>query len=253
MKFETLKRPVRDVVVALLLLTRLPLPKLPDAAFEDAARAVWAYPLVGLVIGFAASLIAALCVQIGLSPALTVAMCLGFLIVVSGAMHEDGLADCADGFWGGYDKKRRLDIMKDSRIGTYGVLALVILTGVRGVALAALIPQGLGAIIAACVLSRGAMPVLMFYVPHARSDGLSVHVGRPRLSPVLAGGAIAVTLAFLSIGSGAVGATIVALCAAACVGALAARKIGGQTGDVLGAAQQLSEAAILCFAVTLVA
>ena len=106
-----------DVPAALVLLTRLPLPALPDHAFSHGARAVWAYPLVGLILGGVASVIAWGASLLGLSPMLTAGLILTGLVLLTGAMHEDGLADTADGLWGGNDAARRLDIRKDSRIG----------------------------------------------------------------------------------------------------------------------------------------
>ncbi|MEO0938509.1 MAG: adenosylcobinamide-GDP ribazoletransferase [Pseudomonadota bacterium] len=230
--------PLWDAAVALALLTRLPLPRLPDAAFAQQARAVWAFPLVGLIVGGVAALAAAL----GPTPAIGAGLALVVMALMTGALHEDGLADMADGFWGGQTKERRLEIMKDSRIGAYGVLALILVTGLRFAAIAA---AGLPALIVAACLSRGAMPALMAWMPHARADGLSRSVGTPGAAPATAAIALSALIALVILGAPALKALLAAALIAGTVAWIAHRKIGGQTGDVLGAVQQLSETAIL--------
>jgi adenosylcobinamide-GDP ribazoletransferase len=174
---------------------------------------------------------------------------LGVNMILTGAMHEDGLADCADGFWGGYDRDRRLEIMKDSQIGTYGVLALVVTIGLRWLALSAIISTGFAGVIAAAVLSRGSLPALMAMLNHARDTGLSHSVGRPtHFSAVVAFG-IASIIALVMIGFSAIGAIIATVVVAFAFGRLAKAKISGQTGDVLGATQVLSETAVLLWVI----
>lgn len=233
-----------DIAVALSLLTRLPV-RLPDTAYARGAQAAWAYPLVGLVLGGVAGLAGWLVSPLG--DGLAALVVLAVSVILSGAMHEDGLADCADGFWGGWDRARRLEIMKDSQIGTYGVVALILGFAARWWALEQLIATGyiLAPVLTVAVMSRAGMPVLMAWLPNARDTGLSQSVGRP--TTLTAG--LAVLVAF-GIGSVSLGLDIVpaALFAGAVVlgcGMLARAKIGGQTGDVLGASQQLSEIALL--------
>jgi len=238
-----------DVGVAFALLTRLPLPRLPDRAFAQQARAVWAFGLVGAVVGLIAGGVGWGALWLGLPGAAVAGLVLGAQIVVSGAMHEDGLADSADGLWGGLTRERRLEIMRDSHIGTYGVLALILSLGLRWVALSALLTGGvlllIGALVAAGAVSRGVIPGLMAALPHARKDGLSHDVGRP-------GWGMAGLAAVLGIGIagvvGGVGAALpigMACLGVAGVGWLARARIGGQTGDILGAAQQVAEIAML--------
>ena len=230
-----------DIPTALVLLTRLPLPRLPDHAFANGARAVWAYPLVGLVLGAIASVIAWSAALI-LPPMIVAGLVLTALVLLSGAMHEDGLADTVDGLWGGHDIARRLDIMKDSRIGAYGVLALILAMGLRWLGLAGI---GLGGMVAALMISRAMMPPLMLALPHARDSGLAHSVGRPATGPVL----IAVLIAALGAIILAGGPGLVALCVAGGVAtgiaALARARIGGHTGDILGATQITTEIAVL--------
>lgn len=234
-----------DVIVALALLTRLPLPHAPTAAFTRQAQAAWAFPLAGLAVGVIAAVVGWLCMAAGLPVPVTAGLMLAALVVTTGAMHEDGLADTADGFWGGFDPARRLEIMKDSHIGTYGVLALALGVGLRWMALSATLAVGVGPMVAAVVLSRGLLPTLMACMPHARRTGLSHQVGQPSQAVALGALGLAVVLALVVAGWGVIWALVLAAVAVGALAALARAKIGGQTGDVLGAAQQLSELVIL--------
>lgn len=231
-----------DVPVAVVLLTRLPIPALPQQAFARPARAVWAYPVVGLILGLIVALLGWVCTEMGLSAPITAGLILGALILLTGAMHEDGLADTADGLWGGQDAIRRLEIMKDSRIGAYGVLALIVALGLRWLGLAEVT---FPAIVTALVLSRAMIPPLMVALPRARSTGLSHSVGAPSIGSVLVAALIGATVAIVLNGSAGILALIVAALVAALIGLIAKTKIGGQTGDILGATQLCTEIAIL--------
>ncbi|WP_187429635.1 Adenosylcobinamide-GDP ribazoletransferase [Roseobacter fucihabitans] len=245
MKTDRLPFWLLDILVAGALLSRLPLPHLPENAFIHTARAAWAYPVVGAVLGTLAGACGLAIMGLDLPAPFAAGGVLAALMLLTGAMHEDGLADTADGFWGGFDPARRLEIMKDSQIGTYGVLALLVVTGLRWVAYAALLPLGLLPVVVAAVLSRATMPCLMASVPNARNSGLSKSVGSPSMPIVATGVVIALALAGLCVGVSAIMYLIMGLAVALLVGWLAMRKIKGQTGDVLGATQQLSELAIL--------
>ena len=228
----TLKQRLWDVPAALVLLTRLPIPRLPDHVFANGARAVWAYPLVGLILGLLVSVVAWFANALSLSAMMGAGLTLAALVLLTGAMHEDGLADTADGLWGGQDVKRRLEIMKDSRIGAYGVLALILAMGLRWLGLAGVSIAGL---ITAFVISRALMAPLMCALPHARDTGLSHSVGRPSTGAMLTGMLIAAGLAVALCGGPGLLALILAGAVAAGMGAVAQKKIGVQTGDILGA------------------
>ena len=161
-----------DVVEALALLTRLPV---PAGDGTRGAAAAWAYPLVGVVIGGIAAVAGAIAYWLALPPLLCALLSLATMIVLTGAMHEDGLADTADGLWGGWTREARLEIMKDSHIGTYGVLALILSVAARWGALWLLFEAGVGlacaALIVGAAVSRGAMPALMAYLPQCPRDG----------------------------------------------------------------------------------
>ena len=241
MKTDSLPFFLRDMLVAGCLLTRLPLPKLSDAAFATGARATWAYPLAGLLVAGCAALCMLMAQEVGLPDPVVAGLVLAVMILTTGAMHEDGLSDTADGFWGGFTPERRLEIMKDSQIGTYGTLALVLVCGLRWICYSALVFAGPAVLFAVAALSRAAMPALMHSLPHARSDGLARSVGRPEMASVTVGCAIALGVAVLCLGDDAIAPVVMVTAAAMGIAGIARRKIGGQTGDVLGATQQICE------------
>ena len=227
-----------DLVSAFMLLTRLPVRGRPT---DPAARAAWAWPVAGLAVGGIGAAAMAAALALGVAPGPAAALAVAAQVVVTGALHEDGLADVADGFWGGRDRVRRLAIMRDSRIGTYGAVALVLSLLARWSLLAGTSPW---ALVAAGVASRAAMVPVMQALPHARSDGLSHAAGRPTAW----GTGVALALAALALGPfGLPGLAAAGLAAGTAWGLarLARAKIGGQTGDVCGAVQQGAEIAVL--------
>ncbi|SLN23421.1 Cobalamin synthase [Roseovarius albus] len=235
-----------DLPLAFNLLTRLPFSAVDS---NRIAQSAWAYPVVGLAVGAASACTALFTLWLGLPAPLAALICLTIQIVTTGALHEDGLADSADGLWGGWDKTRRLEIMKDSRIGAYGVLALILSLAARWAAICLLLSQNpvvaaLFIATSAC-LSRAAMVAVMAVLPNARASGLSHSVGQSSIQTAGAAFAIAVTLAILMSGMSVFGAVFWAILGAVAVGLVARNKIGGQTGDILGATQQISEIAIL--------
>ncbi|MBD3663682.1 adenosylcobinamide-GDP ribazoletransferase [Sulfitobacter sp. TSTF-M16] len=234
------------MVLALALLTRLPFPHTPSAARAPAAAA-WAYPLVGVVVGLLALAVGWAVQWLGATAPITAMVVLATGIVVTGAMHEDGLADCADGFWGGWTVARRLEIMKDSQIGTYGVIALVMSLLTRWYVLTMLIDKGalVGAVLVSAVISRAAMVGVMHWLPNARKIGLSAQTGRPAGAPTVMALGIAVVAAVAAPTVSMFWLLIFAALVTVAAGRVARRKIGGQTGDVLGATQQVVEITVL--------
>ena len=249
------------------LLTRLPMtarpaPPLPvaESPAEQAplARASRCYPAVGAVVGAIGglSLLAAAALQLPAPAAALLAVAV--TILVTGALHEDGLADVADGFGGGRDRAHKLAIMRDSRIGSYGVLALVLSVALRAAALATIAAADAGqaalALIASQCISRAGLGALMAGLPGARADGLAAAVGRPRGADALAAAATAILAAVLLLPWHAAALALAgAFLASAGIAVLARRQIGGYTGDVLGAAQQLSEIVVLLVLAALMA
>ncbi len=158
-----------DLWTAAALLTRLPL---PDHAPRGAASA-WAWPLVGAVLGGLAAAAAWLGLWLGLTPGVVAVLVLALGALLTGGLHEDGLSDTADGLFGGWTPERRLEIMKDSRVGSYGVLALVLVTLARWSALATLLAGGsLWALVAVGAVSRAPMALIMAALPNARGAGI---------------------------------------------------------------------------------
>lgn len=129
--------------LAFVFLTRLPLPRLTDAAARTpVSRASWAFPLVGLAVGLVGALTLWGTALAGLPPLVSALATLAVTVALTGALHEDGLGDLADGFGGGATRDRKLEIMRDSRVGSYGVLALLFSIGLRAGALTALLETG---------------------------------------------------------------------------------------------------------------
>jgi adenosylcobinamide-GDP ribazoletransferase len=244
-----------DVMRALGFLTRLPIPaKWFDGDDGKLTRTCRAFPIAGALAttpSIVALLIASL---LQLPPLLSAVIALSTLIATCGALHDDGLADVADGFFGGKSTEQRLDIMKDSRIGTYGALASLMAFSMRVVAIAAVVQASLfGAIVAligAAAISRGALIWHWSELESARQGGTSDKVGSP--SEDAATFAVSTALAIgLMCGFFARGIlpTIIALALTFLVTSsfkrLCADKIGGQTGDTLGASAILAEIAFL--------
>ncbi|OWJ67206.1 adenosylcobinamide-GDP ribazoletransferase [Inquilinus limosus] len=243
---------LRDLRVAACFLTRLPVPWPPGAPADALARSMRLFPLAGAGIGLAAGLVWALALWLG-APALVAALlALTALALLTGALHEDGLADVADGFGGGRSRERALEIMRDSRIGSYGTLALVLSVGLRAAALAALARDpwgGVAALAAAGAVSRATCPALLAWLRPARPDGLGAGAGRPPSEAVLTALGLALCFALLLLGlRHGLAALALAVLVSWALAGVARRRIGGQTGDVLGAAQQLAEVAVLCAA-----
>lgn len=237
---------LRDPLLALGLLSRLPVP-LRDTS--RAARAAWAYPLAGLLIGGLAALGGLFSLWLGLPAPVTALVALSLTIAISGALHEDGLADTADGLWGGWTRERRLEIMKDSAVGSYGVIALCLSLAARWSALWMLYQvspaTATSALLAGATLSRAMMPLVMATLPPARHSGLSHDTGRVPSATAALGLTIACGLAVLLLGEGAIIATLGAGLTTLALATIARARIGGQTGDILGATQQVADIAIL--------
>lgn len=242
-----------DIAAAFTLLTRIPLPVDHQAAGKRAAEAVWAYPLVGAVLGAIAALVANFALWLGVPVGITAALTIFVLALATGALHEDGIADCADGLAGGQTPQKRLSIMKDSRIGAYGAVALILVLLARWSGVAALIETGslFWPMIAVGTVSRLPMIAAMTLMEHARNDGLSASVGRPPAQSL--GLALGITLIILLISLGIVGLSLLLWVGLATLPLflVAQRLIGGQTGDILGGSQQIGEVAALATTVAL--
>jgi len=232
------------------LLTRLPVGGDATVSPSIVARSSRWFPVVGALVGLLSAGTLWLSKLAGLPDMAAALIAIGFSILLTGALHEDGLADVADGFGGGTTREAKLDIMRDSRVGAYGVLALILAIGLKGALLVALMNMGTGAAVVAMTVAAAASrltPVLLMNrLPMARNDGMAVNAGTPDTTSVRTACGLALASLLILAGWQAMLATIIAtLSATAAIGALARRQIGGQTGDVLGAGQQITEICVL--------
>ncbi|XIA63682.1 adenosylcobinamide-GDP ribazoletransferase [Bradyrhizobium sp. TZ2] len=250
---EVLRSIVADLRIAISLSTILPLGPAKPVSDGAVARASWALPVAGLVVGLAGAVVYSIARGVGLPPGPAAMLAVAATVLVTGAIHEDGLADSADGL-GGRTRERKLEIMRDSRIGTYGACALIVSLILRWSALATIAePQSVAAaLLVAHAAARAGLPAFMWLIPPARSDGLSAGAGQPPWQSA----AIAVGLGTLCLVCGLgpskamIGLTLLSL-AGLMLARLATRQVGGQTGDILGAFEQIGEIAILLVAVAL--
>jgi adenosylcobinamide-GDP ribazoletransferase len=244
-------RGTNDLMVALAFYTRLPFPRDRANAGAELARASWAAPVAGAVVGGIGALAYAVAHAAGLGPLPAAGVALVATLVVTGALHEDGLADTADAFGSGASPEARLAIMRDSRIGTFGACALILSLGLRWAALASVAGpmRAAAALIAAHAAARAMPPLLMLLIPPARPDGLSADAGLPPADSVAGAALLGLAALMLGLGflNGLIAAALLALCLAT-MRWLALNKVGGQTGDVLGALEQICEVVVLLVA-----
>lgn len=240
---------------AAIFYTRLPLGAPTEG--PDLAAASAAVPIVGAGIGLVGGAVFWLALNLAAPTLVAGLLALAATMAVTGALHEDGLADTADGIGailaGGRSREDGLAIMRDSRIGSFGVLALIVTIGLRMAALADLSAStGLAALIAVHAAARGFLPLVMQRLNPARADGLAVRAGRPRADQSLAAAAIGVVIALVALGptAGAV-ALVAGGLAAWALASLARQRLGGYTGDVLGAIEQTGETAMLVAVATM--
>jgi adenosylcobinamide-GDP ribazoletransferase len=244
-----------EIDACLRFYSRLSLPgEKGVGAMPDFAGSAWAVPVAGALIGACGAGVLILARAFGLAPLPACVCAIGALVLVTGGLHEDGLADVADGFGGGATRERKLEIMRDSRLGSYGAIALVLTLMLRAAALAALTQHSTLlaalALVAAGGVSRiaGLLPLML--TPPARSDGAGAAALVPSADALRRAFLIAAILSLAPLLGGAglkdiLSADFVAILAGVGVARFAQRQIGGFTGDVLGAAQQAAETAIL--------
>ncbi|MHA7773086.1 adenosylcobinamide-GDP ribazoletransferase [Roseibium sp. M-1] len=250
---EDLARFAADTAACVRFFSRLPLKPVnaldDPAAPPDFTRIARAAPVAGVLIALPAAALGLLLAHTALPGLAVAAFIVAIAAATTGGLHEDGLGDVADGFFGGATKERRLEIMKDSRIGAFGALALVLSIALRLALLAALFQRfspADAALLFLCseALSRALMVWQWHQLPAARSGGLGARFGKPDHQAV--NQALLATLPFLVPAilllplSGLFLGLVPAVGAAYGTGRMARAKIGGATGDVLGAIQQLS-------------
>jgi len=250
LKLKPDRNPARylaDLGLAASFLTILPVASTAGDQSEhsrgDLAAAAWSFPIVGIFIGAVSGLVYALAIWLGWTPWLAATLCVAALVLLCGALHEDGLGDFADGM-GGTSRERRLAIMRDSQAGNFALVVLLLVFAARIGAVAAIEVPGdvFTALMAAAAVSRTAMVVVMHILPAAREDGLGAGAGRPGRGVALVAVLIAVLIALPGLGVAATLACIFgAAVGAGLIALMARRRLGGQTGDVLGAVQLVSE------------
>jgi len=236
-----------ELAAAFILLTRVKLPWVTSADVPI-TRYVWAFPLVGAAVGALGAAVYAVSAVAGSPPIVSAIWSLAAIILLTGALHEDGLADTVDGFGGGRTRERKLEIMRDSRIGSFGAIALVLSLTARAMAIGALIQpvRVLIALTTAGALARAAIIVLLLTLAPARTDGLAAGLSGSLRARSVVGLGMACLLALLLLPCGAaLRALAGAVVAALFVTWLARRQIGGYTGDVLGASSVFAECIVL--------
>ena len=249
----TLHTLLSDIAHATAFLTRLPV---PSAAFGnrplDFRSCAWAFPIAG-VLGCLPAAFLVVSLPAGTSPFLLAVVAVLTTVVVTGALHEDGAADVADGFWGAHEPGRRLEVMRDSRIGTYGTLTLIGLILLKVAALASFTWAGVATIVAAVIGSTvvGKLALLAHWwsLPPARTEGLSERFGKPSAGGLFVavglGALIVLSLAVGTFGLRTIPALTLGLTFAVILTWLARRKVGGRTGDTLGATAIAAECGFL--------
>ncbi|GAC1339730.1 MAG: adenosylcobinamide-GDP ribazoletransferase [Candidatus Dormibacteria bacterium] len=234
---------IRSVRTAFSFLTILPVAHPAGGPGERLGRAY--FPAVGAVVGLAAA-IGFVLVGAVTTPLLAAVAAVSVLALLTGGLHLDGLADSADGLFGGRDRDQRLEIMRDSRTGAFGVVAVVLVIVGDVSALSALSPMRAGiALIVAGALSRWAMLGVVVLLPYARPEGLGLAAeGRHRIPDLVIGTALAAVACLLDWRRALLAAVLVGA-AALGLGRFARRRIGGATGDVYGAAAEVCQLAAL--------
>jgi adenosylcobinamide-GDP ribazoletransferase len=240
---------MRNLRIAFGLLTTLPIGMPEDWQPGDSGRAAIWYPLVGLVIG-GLTWLAWRGLSLYFPPLVVGVVTLLVWVLLSGGLHLDGLADCCDGLLASVSPERRLEIMKDPRLGTFGGVGLLLVLLLKAAALSSLTPSaGLGIILAAtlsrwCLLPAGLMPL-------ARPGGKVPHSGMGadfasglRRGAIFSAAILPLGLAFLT-GAQGFFAVLAAFAAAACLLGLAKARLNGVTGDVFGALVEVTETAVL--------
>jgi adenosylcobinamide-GDP ribazoletransferase len=234
---------MKPFIAALRFLTILPLPAGGDGEETHLGKSLSAFPVVGLLIGLAAAGLDATLIRV-FPPLVAAALLVIALIAVSGGLHLDGLADTADGFFSSRPRERILEIMRDSRTGPMGVAALVCVVSLKIAAVASIGAQARWAAIVMMPLAgRCALVILLALLPYARSEGGLATIFHENRSKFLAVWAVAILALVGWLWAGPAGLVMAAVAVAGMLAfaALTHAKIGGLTGDTLGAACEIIE------------
>ena len=248
---------IQDIILGISFLTRLPIPhSQPYKRFL--MQSAWSFPLVGVFLGFLGGSVSWFLLELQLPLLIVSFLTIGTLILLTGGLHEDGLADMADGFGGGSNPENKIAIMRDSQIGTYGTLILILVIAVKAAAIETLLGKDnslncMVALIVSGSVSRSLMVCVAYTLDHASEKGLGKFAGKPNSQTVISSLFITVitSIFLLPIIKVMIALTLATLTATA-IGFLAKRQINGYTGDILGATQQLSEVIVLIYLATAV-
>lgn len=245
---------VKEIGRALGFLSRVPIPARFFADHDGSMRQTsGAFAIAGAVIALPPALFLGVLLHFDVKPELATLLALALQILLTGGLHEDGLADCADGLGGGRTRERMLEIMKDSRLGAYGGLALILSLGLRTEALAGIADTGpLAACLAMIAVNAASRAALVWHwtsLPPARADGVAAAVGQPDdaapKTALVSAGLIFAVGAIWGFGlADAIAAAVVAAFAVVLFTRLVRGKIQGHTGDTLGATEQVCEIAL---------
>ena len=243
---------LEDILLALTFFTRIPI-HFTVKYHRTLMQACWCFPLIGAGIGLVGGTFLYLLLVIQIPVAISAVITICFIMVLTGALHEDGLADTVDGLGGGEDKKSKIEKMRDSRIGSYGVLAILLLTLIK---LNAIISLATGkpyeiailSIICAHSLSRFSIIVIPYFSIPASNKGLARYAGKPATLGIIGSFLLTSILILILLPfDQAILSAVLAILVAGAVGLLANFQIKGYTGDILGAAQQVSEVTVLVY------
>ncbi len=235
---------IQDFLISVVFLTRLPVPldiKFSMAAVGSASRC---FPLVGVIVGGISGAVFYGAILLNLPLLLCAFLALAAQVVLTGALHEDAIGDVADGFGGGATKDKKLEIMRDSRVGTYAVVTLILVMGMKAAVLSSFNDPNIAfsVIVSSAVASRGMLTWGMYLLAPASDNGLGASAGKPALITALWALFFTILLPLLVLGPflGSIG-ILAAIVGAVLISGIALRQIGGQTGDVLGSIQQFAE------------
>jgi adenosylcobinamide-GDP ribazoletransferase len=244
---------VEEIGLAFALLTRFRVPAFKIRSTATYASAFWAFPIVGAVMGAAGALVFGFCMAAGLSMVAAAILTITALLLLGGGLHEDGFSDFWDGIGGGRTRERKLEIMRDSRQGAYGALALVIMVALQIVLLTDIYIRAgmiacLTVLIASESVARGMIAVPCYFINPARGNGLGIVMKSASRGALLTGAVLGAVIALVFMLEVGIALIIGAGIGAASITFLASRFLGGFTGDVLGATVVTARLSALCFA-----
>ncbi len=242
-------RALRELLAAIEFLTRLPVPAYRFEP-EMVMGAAKFYPIVGALVGLGAVAIQWL-LRAHLPAGVVAALVLAYFVILTGGLHEDGLADTADGLGAGGERKRVLEIMRDSRIGSFGTLAIVFSVLCRWALLSAIAPGKFAYyVLGAQVLCRWTALPLAAFLPSARKDGLGEKLAhKVSLAALALGSVLALAIVGFSLRAQMLAPVAAVIAVTIASGLLYRAKLGGITGDCFGASNQLAEIAVYLCAV----